>query len=136
MVEATPNRPYNGCTNDLLRVERNMCTTKAHAHRVGTEVAPTISAFFMLGAQGNDGSVPLSKFGGPRASSEYLSDDVIHPHSAFWVHCQKHTLSTWIKNVNIRIPLFRDLHTMEFKDFDLLHGDVDGVVLVPKRYGR
>jgi hypothetical protein len=47
------------------------------------EVAPTISAFFVLGAQGNDGSVPPSRIGGPRADSEYLSDDVIYPHSCF-----------------------------------------------------
>jgi glutamate--cysteine ligase catalytic subunit len=79
----------------------------------------------MLGAMGNDGSVPSSQVGGPRAMSAYISDDVINPHPRFG------TIARNIRNrrgekVNIRVPLFRDVQTLEFKDFERPHGDVDG----------
>jgi glutamate--cysteine ligase catalytic subunit len=128
MVEATPNRPYTGYTTDLLRVERNMRLRRKRLLTVlqpNVEVAPTMSAFPMLGAMGNDGSVPPSQVGGPRAMSEYISDDVINPHPRFG------TIARNIRNrrgekVNIRVPLFRDVQTVEFKDFERPHGDVDG----------
>lgn len=128
MVEATPNRPYTGYTTDLLRVERNMRLRRKRMLTVlepDIEVAPTISAFFMLGAQGNDGSVPPTKVGGPQAESEYLSDDVINPHPRFGTIARNIRRRRGEK-VNIRVPLFRDLETPEFKGFDLPHGDVDG----------
>lgn len=89
------------------------------------ELAPTISAFPMLGAQGDDGTVPPSKVGGPKAMSEYVSDDIINPHPRFG------TLVANIRQrrgekVNIRVPLFRDKNTPEYKGFDLPPGGVDG----------
>ena len=126
MVEATPDRPYTGFTTDLLRVERNMRLRRVRMLTVldDDEVAPTISAFFMLGAQGNDGTVPPSNVGGPRTESEYISDDVINPHPRFG------TLTANIRQrrgskVNIRVPLFRDVNTPEYASYEPLRGDVD-----------
>lgn len=127
MVEATPNRPYTGYTTDLLRVERNMRLRRKRILTVlgENEIAPTVSAFPMIGAQGNDGTVPPTEVGGPRTLSDYIGDGVINPHPRFG------TLSANIRQrrgskVNIRVPLFRDVHTPEFKDFASPRGDVDG----------
>lgn len=124
MVEATPGRPYTGYTFDLLRVERNM---RLRRKRILTalhedEVAPTISAFFMLGTQGDDGSVPPTKVGGPRTKSEYIGDGIINPHPRFG------TLTANIRQrrgtkVNIRVPLFRDEFTPEYSECTDVHGD-------------
>lgn len=127
MVEATPNRPYTGYTTDLLRVERNMRLRRTRMLTVlhEDEVAPTISAFFMLGAQGDDGTIPKTKVGGSKSESDYISDDIINPHPRFG------TLTANIRQrrgskVNIRVPLFRDRNTPEFSGFEAPHGDVDG----------
>lgn len=130
MVEATPDRPYTGYTNDLLRVERNMRLRRKRLLTVlnDTEVAPTVSSYFMLGAQGNDGSVPPTSVGGPKTMSDYVSDDIINPHPRFG------TLTANIRQrrgqkVNIRVPLFRDIYTPEFQDFPqnaLQERDMDG----------
>jgi glutamate--cysteine ligase catalytic subunit len=128
MVEATPNRPYTGFTTDLLRVERNM---RLRRKRILTalrenEIAPTISAFPMIGAQGDDGSVPAVPVGGPRTESDYIGDGIINPHPRFG------TLTANIRErrgskVNIKVPLFRDVNTPEFKDFEASSlGEIDG----------
>jgi len=127
MVEATPNRPYTGFTTDLLRVERNM---RLRRKRILTalhenEIAPTISAFPLIGSQGDDGSVPPVPVGGPRTQSDYIGDGIINPHPRFG------TLTANIRErrgskVNIRVPLFRDVNTPEFKDLESLpHIDID-----------
>ena len=118
MVEATPNRPYTGYATDLLRVERNM---RLRRKRLLTalkedEIAPTISAFPLIGSQGEDGSVPSVPVGGPCTMSEYIGDGIINPHPRFG------TLSANIRErrgskVSIRVPLFRDTNTPEYKDF-------------------
>lgn len=127
MVEATPDRPYTGYTTDLLRVERNMRLRRKRIMTVldDDELAPTISAYPMLGAQGEDGSVPPTPVGGPRTESEYIGDGVINPHPRFG------TLTANIRQrrgskVNIRVPLFRDTNTPEYEAFDAPQGDVDG----------
>ncbi len=128
MVEATPNRPYTGYTTDLLRVERNM---RLRRKRILTalhedEIAPTISAFPMIGSQGDDGSFPPVPVGGPRTQSDYIGDGIINPHPRFG------TLTANIRErrgskVNIRIPLFRDVNTVEFKNLEASpHPDMDG----------
>jgi hypothetical protein len=116
MVEATPDRPYTGYTTDLLRVERNMRLRRKRLLTVleEDEVAPTISAPFRLGAQGEDGSVPATPVGGPRTCSDYIGDGIINPHPRFG------TLTANIRQrrgdkVNIRVPLFRDLRTPEYQ---------------------
>lgn len=127
MVEATPDRPYTGYTSDLLRVERNMRLRRKRLLTVlgEGEVAPTMSSFPMLGAMGDDGSVPPTKVGGPITLSEYIGDDIINPHPRFG------TLTANIRQrrgekVNIRVPLFRDVKTPEFDNYNSPAGDVDG----------
>ena len=127
MIEATPSRPYTGYSTDLLRVERSMRLRRRRLLSVlaEDEVAPTISSYFVLGAQGEDGTVPATSVGGPRTLSEYISDGIINPHPRFG------TLTANIRQrrgskVNIRVPLFRDRNTPEFKEFSLPRGDVDG----------
>ena len=128
MVEATPNRPYTGFTTDLLRVERNMRLRRKRILTVlnENEIAPTMSAFPMIGAQGDDGSVPAVSVGGPRTQSDYIGDGIINPHPRFG------TLTANIRErrgskVNIKVPLFRDVNTPEFKDFEASPlGEIDG----------
>jgi len=119
MIESTPNRPYTGYTNDLLRVERNMRLRRKRLLSVlqPDEIAPTVAVFPLLGALGDDSTVPPSRVGGPKTLSDYISDDVINPHPRFG------TLTANIRKrrgekVNIRVPLFHDECTPEFKDFD------------------
>lgn len=126
MVEATPKRPYTGFATDLLRVERNM---RLRRRRLLTElredeVAPTFSTFPLLGAMGDDGSVPPTKVGGSVTLSDYIGDGIINPHPRFA------TLSANIRQrrgekVNIRVPLFRDTNTAEYEGFDI-QPEVDG----------
>ena len=128
MVEATPHRPYTGFATDLLRVEGNMRLRRKRilAALKENEIVPTVSVFPLLGAQGDDGSVPAVPVGGPRTLSDYVGDGIINPHPRFG------TLTANIRErrgskVNIRVPLFRDVNTPEFADFkDMPHGDVDG----------
>merc|ERR1711966_24990 len=89
------------------------------------EISPTVSTFPLLGALGDDGSVPPAKVGGPITESEYIGDGIINPHPRFG------TLSANIRErrgskVNIRVPLFRDRKTPEYTEFEAPLGDVDG----------
>jgi len=118
MIEATPLRPYTGYANDLLRVERNMRLRRRRLLTVlkDNEIAPTVSVFPLLGALGNDGTVPPTEVGGPITESAYIGDSIINPHPRFG------TLSGNIRKrrgekVNIRVPLFRDVNTPEYKDY-------------------
>lgn len=119
MVEATPDRPYTGYTTDLLRVERNMRLRRMRMLTVlnnETELAPTVSAYFMLGAQGDDGAVPPVQVGGDRTQSDYIGDGIINPHPRFG------TLTANIRSrrgskVCIQVPLFRDTYTPEYQDY-------------------
>eukprot|EP00534_Pseudo-nitzschia_fraudulenta_P007949 CAMPEP_0201144766 /NCGR_PEP_ID=MMETSP0851-20130426/6512_1 /ASSEMBLY_ACC=CAM_ASM_000631 /TAXON_ID=183588 /ORGANISM="Pseudo-nitzschia fraudulenta, Strain WWA7" /LENGTH=927 /DNA_ID=CAMNT_0047419663 /DNA_START=232 /DNA_END=3015 /DNA_ORIENTATION=- len=128
MVEATPNRPYSGFSTDLLRVERNMRLRRKRMLTVlsDNEIAPTVSNFPLLGSLGEDGSVPPVPVGGPVTESYLVGDGILNPHPRFA------TLTRNIRQrrgstVNIKVPLFRDTDTPEFKDFDALKaGNVDG----------
>lgn len=140
MIEATPKRPYSGYAIDLLRVERNM---RLRRRRLLTElhkdeIAPTVATFPLLGALGDDGTVPPSKVGGPRTESEYIGDDVINPHPRFGTLTQN-IRSRRGERVNIRVPLFRDIHTKEFEDYPSIK-NVDGCCgsdsLQVWRYGK
>jgi len=128
MVEATPSRPYTGFSTDLLRVERNMRLRRKRILTVlnKNEIAPTVSAFPLLGTLGDDGSVPSVPVGGPVTLSEYIGDGIINPHPRFG------TLTANIRQrrgakVNIKVPLFRDKDTPEFKNLNLPQsGNSDG----------
>ena len=118
MIEATPSRPYSGYTTDLMRVERNMRLRRRRLLTIlhEDEVAPTITTFPLLGALGNDGSVPATSVGGAITQSDYIGDAIINPHPRFG------TLSANIRQrrgekVNILIPLYRDTNTPEFSHF-------------------
>lgn len=125
MVEATPNRPYTGFTTDLLRVERNMRLRRRRILTVlnENEIAPTVSVFPLIGAQGDDASVPAVPVGGDRTQSDYIGDGIINPHPRFG------TLTANIRQrrgekVNIKVPLFRDVNTPEFEGLQgLPHGE-------------
>ncbi len=140
MVEATPKRPYSGYAIDLLRVERNM---RLRRRRLLTElreneIAPTVSTFPLLGSLGDDGTVPKSDVGGPRTESEYIGDDIINPHPRFGTLTQNIRMRRGEK-VNIRVPLFRDFNTPEYKDYPPITS-VDGCCgsdsLQVWRYGK
>lgn len=128
MVEATPNRPYSGFSTDLLRVERNMRLRRKRLLTVlqENEIAPTVASFPLLGALGEDGSVPPVSLGGNVTQSEYIGDGIINPHPRFG------TLTANIRQrrgskVNIKVPLFRDHNTPEFKGFETVQaGSIDG----------
>ena len=128
MIEATPNRPYTGFSTDLLRVERNMRLRRKRILTVlaNNEIAPTVSAFPLLGCLGDDGSVPPVPVGGPVTLSEYIGDGIINPHPRFGAMTSSIRERRGSK-VNIKVPLFRDSDTPEFKDFAALKaGNVDG----------
>eukprot|EP00565_Helicotheca_tamesis_P006290 CAMPEP_0185726870 /NCGR_PEP_ID=MMETSP1171-20130828/2718_1 /TAXON_ID=374046 /ORGANISM="Helicotheca tamensis, Strain CCMP826" /LENGTH=935 /DNA_ID=CAMNT_0028395311 /DNA_START=66 /DNA_END=2873 /DNA_ORIENTATION=- len=140
MVEATPSRPYTGYATDLLRVERNM---RLRRKRLLTalkddEIAPTVSSFPLLGALGDDGTVPPTKVGGPVTLSDYIGDGIINPHPRFG------TLSANIRQrrgekVNIRVPLFRDVNTPEYENLGVApesDGCCGGNSLQLWRYGK
>jgi len=117
MIEATPNRPYTGYTNDLLRVERNM---RLRRKRLLTElneneIAPTVAAFPLLGCLGDDGTVPPTKVGGPFTESEYIGDGIINPHPRFGT-LTKNIRERRGERVSIRVPLYRDVNTPEFQN--------------------
>lgn len=139
MVEATPSTPYRGFVNDLLRVERNMRLRRKRLLCVlaKEEIAPTVSTFPLLGALGNDGTVPASEVGGPKTLSAYIGDAVINPHPRFG------TLTENIRKrrgekVYIGVPLFQDVNTPEYKDLKTaanLHGCCGGDSQQVWRYG-
>ncbi|KAL7539988.1 hypothetical protein ACHAXR_010656, partial [Thalassiosira sp. AJA248-18] len=118
MIEATPSRPYTGYSTDLLRVERNMRLRRKRllTELKENEIAPTVAVFPLLGALGDDGSIPAVAVGGPVTESEYIGDGIINPHPRFAA------LSANIRKrrgekVNIRVPLFHDTNTPEYADF-------------------
>lgn len=112
----THRAAYTGYSSDLLRVERNM---RLRRERLLTElkeneIAPTVAVFPMLGALGDDGSIPSVPVGGPVTESEYIGDGIINPHPRFAA------LSANIRKrrgekVDIRVPLFHDTNTPEYE---------------------
>eukprot|EP00980_Cylindrotheca_fusiformis_P028434 scaffold22599_cov139-Cylindrotheca_fusiformis.AAC.25 len=137
MVEATPNRPYTGFTTDLLRVERNMRLRRRRILTVlkENEIAPTVSAFPLIGAQGDDGSFPPVPVGGKSSMSDYIGDGIINPHPRFG------TLTANIRQrrgskVNIKVPLFRDVNTPEFIGLEGGHGCCGSDAQQVWRYGK
>lgn len=126
MIESTPRRPYSGYAIDLLRVERNMRLRRRRllTALLPNEIAPTVATFPLLGALGDDGTVPPTKVGGPRTESDYIGDDIINPHPRFGTLTQN-IRSRRGEKVNIRVPLFRDVNTPEYAGYPTKKG-VDG----------
>ena len=116
MVEFIPYRQYKGYTHDLLRLERNMRLRRKRLMLAlrENEIAPTVSTFPLLGALGDDGTVPPTKVGGPITESEYIGDEIINPHPRFGT-LSKNIRERRGEKVSIRVPLFRDTNTPEFE---------------------
>lgn len=113
MVEGTPNRPYSGYTNDLLRVERNMRLRRARmlAALGPDETALTLTVFPRLGC--DDFCDPPAPTRGPIAESEFIPDECINPHPRFGALTRNIRMRRG-SNVDIRVPLFLDEATPEF----------------------
>ena len=112
MVEGTPRVPYGGFTHDLKRVEANMRLRRkrlAGSLKPG-EVAVTMPAFPLMGAEGVTCTEPAHAPGGASADSSSVPDALITPIPRF------HTLTRNIRarrgsKVNAKVPLFRDAKT-------------------------
>jgi glutamate--cysteine ligase catalytic subunit len=111
MVEAVPKNPYGSYVSDLLNVEKSMQLRRKRLHFAlqPQEIAPTISAFPMLGVEGYEHS---SDKGGDVAASAYVSDRVINPHPRFGALTRNIRLRRG-RNVDIRIPASIDMSSDE-----------------------
>jgi len=114
MVEATPREPYGGYATELLRVERSMRLRRQRLLSLLApgEIIPTLPSFPMMGV--GDFTYPSAEPNGPIARSEGIPDLAINPHP------RMHTLTANIRerrgsNVDIRMPLYKDVATPEFK---------------------
>ena len=114
MIESTPRRPYSNYVSDLLRVERNMVLRRRRLLTVlePNEIAPTVTCFPLLGV--GDFIHNSQPFDAPHSKSIYIPDNIINPHPRFAA------LTSNIRNrrgskVDIRVPLFKDTNTPEFK---------------------
>jgi len=115
MVEATPREPFSGYATDLLRVERSMRLRRQRLLSCLSpdEIIPTVPSFPLMGV--GHFTDPPAEPRGPVANSECIPDEVINPHPRFA------TLTRNIRerrgaNVDIRMPLYQDVATPEFKD--------------------
>ncbi|RLN95653.1 hypothetical protein BBJ28_00007437 [Nothophytophthora sp. Chile5] len=110
MIEGTPSMPYGGFTTDLRKVETNMRLRRARLLALlrDDEIAPTVTAFPMMGV--GDFTMPATQTHGPVAMSDYVSDAVINPHPRF-ATLTRNIRQRRTRKVDIRVPLFRDVHT-------------------------
>mmetsp|Transcript_34730 Transcript_34730/g.45919 ORF Transcript_34730/g.45919 Transcript_34730/m.45919 type:complete len:715 (+) Transcript_34730:174-2318(+) len=115
MVESTPHKPYMGNTDNLLNVEVNMRLRRTRLKSVlrPDEVAPTITNFPLMGLPGTYPSE--YQVNGPIADSDYIPDEIIHPHPRFGA-LTKNIRSRRGRKVDIQIPLFCDDFTPEYQD--------------------
>ena len=114
MVESTPSRPYTGYASDLLRIERNMVVRRRRllAALKEDEIAPTVTCFPLLGV--GDFIANPEPFTAPFSDSSYVPDYIINPHPRF-AALTYNIRSRRGKKVDIRVPLYRDVHTPEFQ---------------------
>ncbi len=112
---------------DLHRVESNMRLRRRRLLSVllPNEIAPTMSNFPMLGVPGSCFTTPSTSPGGPIADSDCVSDDIISPHPRFPA-LTANIRARRGKKVDIRVPLFADDATPEFKNE---HGSYKGLSL-------
>ena len=112
MVEGTPRVPYGGFTHDLARVEANMRLRRARLlSQLGEgEIAVTMPAFPLMGADGIQCTEPAHSVGGPSSDSSTVPDALITPIPRF------HTLTRNIRarrgsKVSVNVPVFADAAT-------------------------
>lgn len=114
MVEATPREPFGGYSTELLKVERSMRLRRQRLLSMlrSDEIIPTIPTFPLMGV--GDFTFPPAAVNGPSAASHCVPDEAITP------HVRMLTLTANIRkrrgsNVDVHVPLFRDVATPEFK---------------------
>lgn len=114
MLEGTPDLPYGGYTMSLASVEQNMRLRRGRLLSAlqPDEIAPTLVTFPLMGV--GDFVSPSAPVGGEASESELVPDSCINPHPRFG------TLTGNIRRrrgskVDIRVPLFQDVMTPEFK---------------------
>ena len=103
MVEAVPRDPYGADTCDLLLVEESMRLrrTRLRSALRPNEVAPSLSLFPMLGAEGYEHTSPSR---GDVSNSESVSDAIINPHPRFGALTRNIRMRRG-RNVHIRMPI-------------------------------
>mmetsp|Transcript_23206 Transcript_23206/g.53705 ORF Transcript_23206/g.53705 Transcript_23206/m.53705 type:complete len:719 (+) Transcript_23206:73-2229(+) len=114
MVEATPREPYGGYATELLRVERSMRLRRQRLLSVlaPDEIITTMPTFPLMGV--GEFTHPHFPVNGPNAQSSCVPDEATNPHP------RMQTLTANIRarrgsNVDVRIPLYKDVATPEFK---------------------
>lgn len=115
MVEATPRQPFGGYSTELLRVERSMRLRRQRLLSVlrPDEIIPTVPVFPLLGV--GTFTDPPAEPGGPIANSSCVPDEAINPHPRM-ATLTKNIRTRRGSNVDIRLPLYKDLATPEFAD--------------------
>ena len=113
MVEGTPRVPYGGFTHDLARVEANMRLRRKRlvSQLKDGEIAVTMPAFPLMGAEGITCTQPAYPAGGPTSESDSVPDELITPIPRF------HTLTRNIRarrgsKVSVDVPVYADAHTV------------------------
>jgi glutamate--cysteine ligase catalytic subunit len=114
MIEGTPGQPYDGDPLVFIRqVEANMTERRrvAESRLPADTHALTLVNFPLMGL--GEFTLPPAAPNGPVATSLFTPDDVINHHRRF------STLTRNIRErrgsrVDIRVPLFRDVHTVAY----------------------
>ena len=114
MIEGTPTLPLSGFARDLVEVETNMRSRRARLLKslLPGQIAPTTTNFPLLGVKGFT-EPPTLQSGGPYSASSLVPDDCINPHPRFGTLTHNIRARRGSK-VDIRMPLFKDVHTPEF----------------------
>lgn len=114
MVEATPREPYGGYSSDIMAVEASLRLRRRRLLSLiqADELIPTIPTFPLMGV--GSFTDPAFPNNGPAAKSAFVPDELINGHPRFA------TLTANIRErrgekVDIRLPLYEDVATPEFK---------------------
>lgn len=116
MIEATPNAPFGGHSGDFLDLEPSL---RYRRKRI-TQSLPknhglsSIVAWPLMGVGDfcRPGNLPP---GGPISESLFLPDALINPHPRFGT-LTRNIRKRRGKKVDIRLPLYQDIHTKVNKD--------------------
>eukprot|EP01035_Chromulina_nebulosa_P020933 gene20933-27133_t len=104
MIETVPREPFNGYISSLLLTEKSMQLRRKrlHSHLLSNEIAPSITAFPLLGVKGLSHSA-IEGISNNISESIYVSDNVINPHPRFGALTQNIRMRRGRK-VDINIP--------------------------------
>jgi len=130
MIEATPGTPYGNLPSHLVCVERNMRYRRKTVEKLlnpnGNERLLTITSFPLMGLPHTTSSLYDTpddmKYPNPDnglvTRSVYIPDDVISPHPRFATLTRNIRLRRG-KKVDIRVPLYQDINTVEHINEDV-----------------